>query len=208
MPTIKEKSWTNRDLYLRVAELSKHEAKNRRTLDEYLRALWSIGCNLSNKESISLDDFVLMLRNAFHSEPMPYNNDWSTHYRGVCDDIAGFNFWRHTILSQIVDLREMEKSSILADEYRYFGVDAPSGLRWYNFDPITFLECAAVGSYGGWQPGDDTGREYVPGPVVVCNTEGEITTCDPREIENPIVAMDHITWDEFAEFMRTGQWYE
>jgi hypothetical protein len=36
----------------------------------------------------------------------------------------------------------------LANDQRYFGVDSPRGSRWYNFDPLTFLECAVAGTFG------------------------------------------------------------
>ena len=102
----------------------------------------------------------------------------------------------------------MADAGTFANEYRYFGVDAPSGLRWYNFDPCTYLECAVAGTYGGWESGDDTGRDYVPGPVAALNDEGKIVSRDPREIEDPIIVVNQITWDDFSEFLRAGQWYE
>jgi hypothetical protein len=59
------------------------------------------------------------------------------------------------------------------------GIDSPRGQRWYHFDPRTFLECATAGSYGGWQPGDETGRDYVPGPVAVMADDGGFFRGEP-----------------------------
>src|SRR5262249_16943074 len=81
-------------------------------------------------------------------------------------DASGFTAWESSVLGQIVDLREMAEQRILEDEQRYFGIYSPRGHSWFNFDPCTFLECAVAGSYGGWQSGDDTGREYVSKPRV------------------------------------------
>ncbi|MBN9117668.1 MAG: hypothetical protein J0I06_00605 [Planctomycetes bacterium] len=72
----------------------------------------------------------------------------------------------------------MAESGRLADPQRHFGVDAPRGARWYNFDPCAFLECASAGTFGG-RRGDDHGAE-------------------------PLAA---ISWEEFRDFLRAGQEY-
>ena len=43
----------------------------------------------------------------------------------------------------------MAEAGALEDEYRYFGIDSPTGFRWYNFDPCSYLECGVRGSLGG-----------------------------------------------------------
>ncbi len=43
-----------------------------------------------------------------------------------------------------VDLRRM-RGGTLAEEWRYFGSESPTGKGWYNFDPLTYLECALAG---------------------------------------------------------------
>ncbi|MBY0457370.1 MAG: hypothetical protein K2V38_08540 [Gemmataceae bacterium] len=102
----------------------------------------------------------------------------------------------------------MGESGQLADEMRYFGINAPRGSRWYNFDPCTFLECAMAGSFGGWRPGDDTGRDYVPGQVAVMGADGEITSCDPRDLDSSVTPLGPVTWADFYLFLGQGQWYE
>jgi hypothetical protein len=112
------------------------------------------------------------------------------------------------IIGQIVDLREMDRAGTFANDLRYFGVDSPRGSRWYNFDPLTFLECGAAGTFDGWRAGDPTGRELVPGPVAVLDASGQITAVDPKEIEASLFEIELVTWDQMADFLRSGQWYE
>jgi hypothetical protein len=102
----------------------------------------------------------------------------------------------------------MAERGLLDNEMRYFGLNAPRGSRWYNFDPCTFLECATAGSFGGWRPGDDTGREYVPGPVAALGEDGRLTSRDPRDIPNPVVPIAAVSWEKFRDFLGDGQWYE
>jgi hypothetical protein len=102
----------------------------------------------------------------------------------------------------------MEEAGTLANDLRYFGVHAPRGLCWFNFDPLTFLECAVAGTFNGWRSGDPTGRDYVPGPVAVVDDAGRITSADPRSLDEPTVEVGPISWDTFAAFLASGQWYE
>jgi hypothetical protein len=53
---------------------------------------------------------------------------------------------------QIADLRAMAANGQLADPRRYFGIDAPSGQRWFNLDVHAFFECAATGSFHTLDP--------------------------------------------------------
>lgn len=85
------------------------------------------------------------------------------------------------------------------------GVDAPSGARWYNVEPGPFLECAAQGTFGGWRPGDASGRELVPGKVAVAGPDDSLSFVDPREIDEAIVELPEIGWEQFADFLWAGQ---
>ena len=102
----------------------------------------------------------------------------------------------------------MRKAGTLESEYRYFGLDAPSGRHWCNFDPCTFLECAVDGTFGGWQPGDTTGRDYVPGNVAVFDARGRITAVNPWDIDSPTYEITAVSWEKFADFLWAGQSYE
>ena len=191
---------TNRDLYCFIAELVKQRAECRCTLQSYLESLRRLGRNLRARESISPEEFAELLQAAF--EPSAH----ATELGPAATD--GYLAWEKRIGEQLRDLDEMRSAGTLDNEYRYFGVDAPRGGRWYNFDPCTYLECAAAGTFGGWQEGDDTGRSYVPGPVAVLDASGAITSVDSRDIDDPVVVLPQITWEMFVDFLDAGQWYE
>lgn len=199
---------TNRDLYLAISGLIERHRSTPRALEAYLTALWSLGRESRSETTLSVGSFFEMLSSAFDVPTPAFDESWRSRYAPDNDDLSGFDGWEDAILRQIVDLREMDEVGTLANDMRYFGVDSPRGRRWYNFDPGGFLECATAGSFGGWQPGDDTGRDFVPGPVAVMNESGEIESRDPREIEDPVFPMPSMPWDAFRNFLWYGQHYE
>jgi hypothetical protein len=199
---------TNRDLYLAVADLIGRHRGTARPLEEYLRALWAAGQPVRDRSALSADEFVGLLSDAFTRPDPSFDDNWRERYDCDHDELPGFDGWEARLVRQVVDLREMRERGILDGELLYFGTDAPRGGRWYNFDPCTFLECGMAGTFGGWQPGDDTGRDYVPGPVAVMGDDGQITSCDPRDVPNPVAPIVEITWDDFRTYLGDGQWYE
>ena len=199
---------TNRDLYLAITDLTTSQKSCPRSLEEYLRALWAAGQNRREQASLSGDELLEILTNAFSLPVPPFEDAWRARYELNEEDLPGFAGWEARLLRQVVDLREMEEQGQLADEYRYFGISSPRGPHWYNFDPGTFLECGTVGFFGGWEPEDDSGRTYVPGPVAVLDENGNIRSVDPRDVPNPVVGILEITWDDFREFLEYGQVYE
>jgi hypothetical protein len=197
---------TNRDLYLALGQLIKKEKENERSLESYLLALLNLGKNMKHRKVLTLDEFIDLLTTAFSAEPLIFDEAWKKlEYQR---DLEGFAAWQNTLIHQIVDLREMAEKGTLNDNMRYFGIDAPRGSRWYNFEPQGFLECAVSGSYGGWQESDDTGRDYVPSPVAVLGESGKIESVDPRDIDDPITELKEISWEEFQHFLFMGQIYE
>jgi hypothetical protein len=188
---------TNRDLYLFVAALTENDEGDRRELEEYLRALWRLGSAQKANDRLTLECFARLLADAFEEQAPAFEAAW----RAVADEgdktQAGYSRWERTIFSQIVDLRDMREAGMLANEHRYFGMDAPRGESWYNFDALTYLECAVEGTFGGWRPGDSTGRDYV-----------HVNRIDPDDQDIPIFEIARITWDQFADFLRAGQWFE
>jgi len=199
---------TNRDLYLFVTGLSAPDPGRARSLEEYLRALWRLGAARRELDAVPLPAFASMLEAALHEPPLAFDPRWTEEYDEARDERTGFACWEATIRAQIVDLHEMERAGTLADEQRYFGIDAPSGGRWYNFDPRAFLECDVEGSFGGWREGDEGGRGYVPGLCMALDEGGTLIAVDPREIAPRLVELDVISWEDFAGFLRSGQWYE
>jgi hypothetical protein len=194
---------TNRDLYRFIAQAMKRRSEGTITLEAYLSNLQRLARVHSGAPRLSPSEVASLLDGAFESTG-------STASRSALEPepADGYVEWEARLDEQIRDLREMEAAGTLASEHRYFGVDAPSGARWYNFDPCTFIECAAAGTFGGWQEGDDTGRALVPGPVAVLDASGELTTVDPRDIEEPVVALHGFSWHELVGLLDAGQSYE
>jgi hypothetical protein len=62
----------------------------------------------------------------------------------------------------------------------------------YLFDPLTYIECAAVGAFGGFRPGDAVGR----------------IKANPSAPDDPIVEIPHLLWRDFTRFLWAGQLYE
>jgi hypothetical protein len=197
---------TNRDLYLAIGELCEQHQSNNLTLERYLLALYSCVQPMRAKTSLTLTEFFKLLADAFTAKPVEFVPAWRTTYGN--DEDIGFAAYQAKLIRHIVDLREMDESGQLADEQRYFGIDAPRGARWYNFDPVTYLECGMEGSLGGWEPGDSVNRQLVPGQVAVLNAEGGIDSVNPADIERPLVEIETLSWDDFVEFLECGQQYE
>jgi hypothetical protein len=199
---------SNRDLYLAVAGLIERHRAGERGLEEYLRALWRLAQGCRDRPALAVTEFIDLLDGAFTLPAAPFEEAWRSRHAQEGTITTGFAGWEARLVRQVVDLREMAERGLLDNEMRYFGINAPRGSRWYNFDPCTFLECATAGSFGGWQPGDDTGREYVPGPVAVLGEDGRLTSRDPRDIPNPVVPLVAVSWEKFRDFLGDGQWYE
>lgn len=64
------------------------------------------------------------------------------------------------------------------------------------------------GTYGGWEPGEATGRAFVLGQVAVLETDSSLSSHDPQEIARPIVTIELVTWEEFIKFLWLGEYYE
>lgn len=198
---------SNRDLYLEIAKLVQEHRQDPRPLSHYLRALFGLFQAYRDNASLRPSEFLQVLGEAFKAEPVSVDGSW---FEASVQDMRreGYEGFSSILKAQIVDLIEMEQEGMLKDEQRYFGIDAPRGARWYNFDPCTYLECGMTGSLGGWEEGDDTGREYVPGKVAVISADGQWTSADPWEIESPVVVMEELDWETLKQFLYCGQQYE
>ncbi len=199
---------TNRDLYLAIEGLVKQNLASSRSLEEYLRAMLAESDLDRDTDGLSLDRFQALLEASFTSPPAEFNEKWREQYDDLLDDLSNYLGWRATLIQQIVDLREMEESGTLGDEYRYFGVSSPRNSYWYNFDATSYLECAMAGSFGGWELRDDTDRDFAPGPVATLADDGKIEMQGPKEIPRPVFKLLFVTWEHFVEFLRCGQMYE
>jgi hypothetical protein len=190
---------TNRDLYKSIEGLLKQkQGQPVPSLEVYLSALIRRASRLAHKESMGLEEFFSLLRDAFDgpAEALPYNST------------PAFDKWKVQVEQQIEDLRQMARSGQLQDGHRYFGISAPSGRQWYNFDPCAYIECGAAGSLGGWVEGDETGRAYVPGQVACVSPDGGVESCDPRGLDRPPAEVPEVTWEMFSDFAWCGQNFE
>ena len=198
-----ERIQSNRDLYSVVTSALKPRRKSSRNLEVYLTRLREL-IVLREGGPMSGDEFAALLDAAFVG-PAP-RTDLDALREVAADE--RMPAWHRKLAQQIVDLREMAEDGTLEYEYRYFGVNAPSGARWYNFDPHTFIECGLTGSFGGWDPSADTSRALVPGKVAVMGSDGKMCAVDPAEILDPAVELGAISWEDIAEFLWAGQCYE
>jgi hypothetical protein len=197
---------TNRELYLSVRTQSERHRGGGLALEAYLRALWSLARPVRARASLSGEELIALLTDAWTAPAPPFDERW----RGpgaAPDEAPGFEGWERRILSQIRDLREMEEAGTFESDSLYFGVAAPSGRLWYNFSPAAYLEAGVEGTFGGWQPGD-AGRVLVPGEVAAVGPDGTITSVDAAEIDDPVEPLGRVTWERFADFLYSGQAYE
>lgn len=199
---------TNRDLYLAINDLSVQHKDCDRSLEVYLLAVLNRAPRFCDRESLTLSEFYDLLACGFTHDPVPFDDVWRDQYDNLPHEDNDYAGWRATVIRQIVDLRELEECGTLENELRYFGVSAPRGSYWFNFDPLTYLECAMAGAFGGWNPGDGTGRQYVPGPVAVPSDDGSIQSVNPEDLPNPTCEIPAVTWDNFKRFVICGQIYE
>lgn len=196
---------TNRDLYLFVSKLAfiaEPGDDPARSLERFLRRLRDHAAAFRARPSLTPSEFAALLAAAMAGTPAPSP---SASIDATDPDFAR---WDDFVRAQIDDLRALADNGRLADELRYFGIDAPRGARWYNFEPSSYLEAAMAGTFGGWEDGDDTGRAYVPGDVAVLDADGAVTSVDPRTLDEPPHALTAIAWDDAIAFAEAGQSYE
>ena len=196
---------TVRDLYRRLLQLSHDMTSAHRSLSAFLRALWWVSRPLRGRDVLDLDSVAALLMAAATAAPPKVDPAWRTgDLANDSDGRDGYQRWERVILSQIVDLEDFAARP--PGEYAYFGVDAPRApgigrratpVRWYNFDPESYLECAMAGTLGGWHEQDGV-RAPVPGAVESREVGPELTSA----------TIQGLTWADLADFAVCGQIYE
>ena len=179
---------------------------NPRPLEDYLFDLKQQLSAFAGSTVIPLDAFWSMLRNAYlgdvsAQDTLPDVGDVQSQQGAANHDGC------QTVLDrQIADLRDMRAADVIG--HAFFGTTAPSGRYWCNTGVAGFLECGAAGAFGGWQPGDDTGRVLVPGEVAYFKEDGAIGSAPASAFHHPIQVIDPLSWEDAIEFLRCGQSYE
>jgi len=175
---------TNRDLYAQLTALG-----IKRDLETYLRALLHgvhrLAAHLGPREPTP-DEIVALLAAAGTDEPPDRIDAWPSN-PGPGD----LRRVESILMQQIADLVRMRASGQLADDNRYFGIDAPDGGRWYNFDPSSYLECGVAGSVHGSDDDDELELVTPPAPV-----------------DDDDEARRRFGWTGLCELLLAGQSYE
>jgi hypothetical protein len=133
-----------------------------RPLEEYLRALWRLAAARRNEPPDCHGIFALF-RDAFTAEAAPFDDAWDRiedegprlldwdereghSIPGAGAAEAAFDAFAQVLHFHVADLRRFAKAGKLDDPRAYFGIDSlRDGGRWYNFDPVGYLECGAAG---------------------------------------------------------------
>lgn len=122
------------------------------SLEKYLRSLWGL-IQKHKDSSVSYGVLGQLLAEGFTAQPVPFDDNWLRYdappeelrardLKQVKDD---YDFVRKMILYQIADLHQMKSAGLLdkSPQELYFGIDSPTGYRWYNFHPASYLDCAS-----------------------------------------------------------------
>lgn len=193
---------TNRDLYLHVLRIGRQAKATSWSLSAYLRSLWKVSEPLKPRSSLELDDVAALFSAAIAASPPPYEAAWSKQDLTLAGTSpVDHADWERVILSQIADLEDFV--SFPPGGLARFGVNAPrpSGtgarctpVRWLNFDPAAYLECAVAGALGGWEPGDGARVPLPPKPgaAPAVSRVREVTT---------------VSWTDMARLAACGQLY-
>lgn len=195
---------TNVDLYNDGMQMLSRHQRASRSLSVYLVALAALLVDRQSEPSFTADAFVGVLEMAFTSEA------------GSLDRIDRHHCWEPSelehvlglLVRQVDDLVEMQANGSLDQEWIYFGIDAPSGQRWLNFDPLTYVECGLEGAFGGWRPGADSPRKCMPGDVAVLGDDGTITSVPAADVPSVTIDLPILTWSQIGAFAMAGQCYE
>jgi hypothetical protein len=116
-------------------------------LDDYLRSLLSL-VEEHHAQPVTYSLLASLLRDAFDAPPVQFDASWLAYAYPPLDQepaLTPLERLRRMLRYQIADWHRMRESGILENEYRYFGIDSPTGNRWYNFSPEEFLECGTAG---------------------------------------------------------------
>lgn len=119
------------------------------SLEAYLSALWTLVQPHQHTEP-SFTLFAELLKAACFQAPPPFDPDWLRYTEYPSPSLTGdhvgdyFAELQQTLLFHIADLHRMAEAGTLDAPGRWFGIDSPTGHRWYNFEVADFLEAASA----------------------------------------------------------------
>lgn len=190
---------TNRDLYLHLLRLGRQARSGSWSLSAFLRGLWKASVPLRDRRFLEADLVAALFSAALSVSPPPYDPAWSGADLGLAGPAPeGYADWERVVLSQIADLEDF--TAFPPGGLARFGVNAPrppgSGrratpVRWLNFDPAAYLECAVAGSLGGWEAADGA-RVPLPGGAG----------------PSPVRGLAGLDWTTLCRLAACGQMYE
>lgn len=150
------------EFYQYICEL-KDNFENK-DLETYLLSLLKL-VDQEKSQNLTADLLLKILQNAFVSTPTDFKDEWleiitapdenilskkftnpginSSIDKSVVSDKDGVDYTIAVLQFQISELHKM-KGKQLENEMRYFGLQSETGNLWYNFDPMTNLECGAA----------------------------------------------------------------
>jgi hypothetical protein len=199
---------TDQQLYLAVEDIVQRHKSSSRSLEQYLTALLGLARQHSDLGSLPVHLFIQLLAEAFIAEPLPFDDSWRALPAPLNAEPLGFAEWEAELISQIVDLREMDESNILKNKYKSFGVAAPRGSNWYNFEPADYLECGTAGLIDGWPPESSTEQILVTGTVGLLDADGKTVKVNAEDVALPVFDILELSWEQFFKFIACGKYYE
>ena len=171
------------DFYSVIYALAERYEKNTRSLEEYLRALLGLTQKYQHQSTIPIREFITLLEEAFTATPVSFDPTWQSDYQFHVEEANDFPSWQTTIITQIIDLREMKEewdTNGYPSWYEYNPIYAPRGASWYNLNTYMYLECAAAGT----------------------------RSQERFNIDKNTPSIQQINWYGFTEFLLLGQYYE
>ena len=117
-----------------------------RNLEDYLLALYAL--LQSQQDAVCTPTLCLsLLQEAFTAAPAPFNEQWLLIRQMPDEGLKTSDPWQYAcvvIIFQVAELHRM-RGQELQNELRHYGITSETGYSWYNFDPLTLLECGAQG---------------------------------------------------------------
>jgi hypothetical protein len=146
---------TDSDFITLLLQLSRRAAQYHGSLEEYLRSTLRVA-TAHKEEPATWRLLAQVLAEALTTPPPPFDDAWladtdppESVWQPQTDRADPFAALQHMLRYQIADLHRMAEIGTINDPYRYGGIDSPTGKRWHNFDPETYLECAGAGMGDG-----------------------------------------------------------